>query len=67
VRSIRLLQDDDTGQISLDISAAQTGIIAAMIALLHGWMACSGRDRDELITLVREVVDENLVDDDTAD
>ncbi len=62
VGSILLLQDDETGQITLDISRAQTGIIAVIIACLDGWAACSGVDRDQLITEVRNIIDAALTD-----
>ena len=63
VGSILLLQDDETGRISLDISRAQTGIIAVIIACLDGWAACSGVDRDDLINEVRVIIDTELTGD----
>jgi hypothetical protein len=63
VGSILLTQDDETGRISLDISRAQTGIIAVIIACLDGWAACSGVDRDQLIAEVRNIIDNSLTDD----
>lgn len=53
VGSIRLEQDDHTGQVTLDIARAGTGILAVIIACLDGWAACSKVDRDELIAQVR--------------
>lgn len=63
VGSILLTQDADTGRITLDISRAQTGIIAVIIACLDGWAACSGIDRDQLIAEVRNIIDNSLTDD----
>ena len=62
VGSIRLTQDDETGRVTLDIARAQTGILAVIIACLDGWAACSGVDRDELISEVRSIVDTHLTD-----
>ena len=60
VGSIQVLRDDETGAITLDIARAQTGILAVLVACLDGWAACSGLDRDELITQVLAIVDANL-------
>lgn len=57
VGSIRVTQDDETGRITMDIGPATTGIIAVMIAFLEGWAACSGIDRDQLISEVRSIID----------
>jgi hypothetical protein len=62
VGSIRLMRDDETGAVTLDIARAGTGILAVIIACLDGWAGCSGVDRDELISEVRRIVDANLVE-----
>ena len=40
--SIRVMRNDETGSITLDIARAQTGILAVIIACLDGWARCSG-------------------------
>jgi hypothetical protein len=62
VGSIQILRDDETGALSLDIRAAQTGIVAVILACLHGWAASSGADLDALITEVRNIIDAELTD-----
>jgi hypothetical protein len=62
VGAILLTQDDDTGQITLDIARAGTGIISVIVACLDGWAGCAGVDRDELIAEVRTIVDKHLTD-----
>ena len=65
VGAILLTQDDETGQVTLDIARAGTGIIAVIVACLDGWAACVGVDRDELIAEVRTIVDLHLTDEAT--
>lgn len=62
VGAIRVTQDDETGQISLDIARAQTGILAVIVACLDGWAACSRVDRDTLIAEVRTIIDTHLTE-----
>jgi hypothetical protein len=62
VGSILLTQDDDTGQITLDIARAGTGIVAVIVACLDGWAASAGVNRSELIAEVRTIVDQHLVE-----
>lgn len=60
--SIRVMQDDETGAISLDIARAQTNMLAVITARLDGWAGCSGVDRDELIVEVRSIIDAHLTE-----
>ncbi|MCU1624100.1 MAG: hypothetical protein JWL79_2945 [Frankiales bacterium] len=62
VGSIQILQDDETGNLTLDFRAAGSGIIAVMVALLDGWVGSSGVDRDVLVSEVRDIIDEHLVE-----
>lgn len=61
VGSILLTQDDETGRVSLDITRAQTGILAVIVACVEGWANCAGVDPDEIITEVRRIIDAELV------
>lgn len=60
VGSIQILQNPDTGGVSLDFRAAGTGIIAVIVAALQGWATCAGIDRDVVISEVRRIVDEQF-------
>lgn len=62
VGSIQILQDDETGKLTLDFRAAGSGIIAVMIAFLDGWASSSGADRDFLISEVRDIIDQHSVE-----
>ena len=55
-----IVQDDETGAITLDLRAAATGIIAVIVTCLQGWATATGVDRDRIISEVRAIVDADL-------
>ena len=62
IGSIEILQDEDTGRISLDFARAGTGIIAVIVTCLQGWATSAGLDRDQVISTVRGIIDDTFAD-----
>lgn len=62
IDAVRVTQDDETGKVTVDIRRLLTASLVVIHAALTGWAACRDVDRDQLITEMRAIVDESIVE-----